>query len=80
MPTLEERAFDAVMEVQDKVLRNRVAEMTKPQRSQWKFRFWAASDTGLCYDCEDPIPKLRLKLGKVRCTPCQELADLDGVE
>lgn len=30
-----------------------------------------------CIDCESPIPKDRVALGKDRCVPCQELIDRD---
>ncbi len=28
-----------------------------------------------CLDCDDEIPAARLKLGKIRCVPCQSLLE-----
>lgn len=35
----------------------------------------ASFDGKACIDCQEPIPKLRLAMGRVRCVSCQEIKE-----
>ncbi len=54
------------------------AELAHNQDSVERIRFLARPefhpdfDGRHCVDCDEPIPKKRLALGKVRCISCQE--------
>lgn len=45
-----------------------VRRRNKPEQVQRKDGSWPEPD---CVECGDPIPPLRLSLGKIRCTCCQ---------
>ncbi len=31
-----------------------------------------------CLDCSDPLPDIRLRMGRIRCVYCQELLEAKG--
>lgn len=70
---------DKTLEMADRLIAaevdNRVAQARTKQCDLPQFIAW---DGETCFDCGDDIPEERLEMGRVRCVPCQQVAEKKG--
>lgn len=70
---------DKTLEFAERIVNDAIEEKIKAagveQKDLPKFATW---DGETCFDCGGEIPAGRLKLGRVRCVHCQEVAERHG--
>lgn len=71
---LEQSEEQIELELQTAIMANQLRCATR-QSSLPAFADW---DGETCFDCLDRLPKIRVLMGRVRCVPCQEIAEKRG--
>lgn len=75
MSGLNDKTLEMAERLSASVVEERVQAARVRQCDRHEFYSW---DGETCFDCGEDLPEERVEMGRVRCVPCQTVAEKKG--
>lgn len=76
MSDLSDSTLEMAERLQNSVVEEKITQARTRQCDKHEFRSW---DGETCFDCGEDLPEERVEMGRVRCVPCQTVAEKKGL-